>query len=592
LFFYFFFLFLSSFFSLASSWDMNPETKAKVQGWLDQKDAEALKANLQKRISFGTAGLRGKMEAGFTHMNELIVAQASQGLYTYVAECYPDLKEKGIVIGYDGRYNSLTFARRTAAVFLSKGVKTYLFSEVVPTPFVSYGVLNLGCRCGVMVTASHNPAADNGYKVYWANASQITTPHDKGIASAILANLEPWNIDVGATLSTDLLVDPTVRVSEAYYKKILEWKFFPDLNKASKLKIVFTPMHGVGGKWAAKAFQQFDLQQFYPVMAQLYPDPDFPTVAFPNPEEGKGALKLAFEVADSVGSSIVIANDPDSDRLAAAEKVAGTGWKPFSGNEIGTLLAHWALSNYRAKHPNCDVSKLLFVNTTVSSKMISKIAAKEGIRYEECLTGFKWIGDTALRLADQGYTLIFAFEQAIGYMVGDICPDKDGIRTAAIFGEMCNHIYNVKGSTLNAELQRLYDVYGYMAAKDSYFFCYDPQVMFKIFEEMKQANGEYPATMGKFKIARVRDLKSPGFDTGEPDNKPKLPVGSSPMVTFFFENGGIITLRGSGTEPKLKYYSELPGAKGESDAVLKEMIEAMVTTFLKPEKNGLVPPSD
>jgi phosphomannomutase len=275
------------------------------------------------------------------------------------------------------------------------------------------------------VTASHNPAADNGYKVYWGNASQITAPHDKGIASAIVANLAPWPLDVPHLLASPLVSNPTRDVSAAFYAAIREWNFYPEENAASKLKIVFTPMHGVGGKWTHRAFQTFALPDFFPVMTQLYPDPDFPTVAFPNPEEGKGALKLAFASADRVGAPLVIANDPDSDRLAAAEKVPGGEWRPFSGNEIGTLLAHWTLTQYRRKHPGVDSAKLLFVNTTVSSKMMAAIARKEGIRYEETLTGFKWIGDCVLRLErEEGLTLLLAFEQAIGYMVGNICPDK------------------------------------------------------------------------------------------------------------------------------------------------------------------------
>ncbi len=441
------------------------------------------------------------------------------------------------------------------------------------------------------MTASHNPAADNGYKVYWDNASQIVSPHDKDISAAIVANQVPWPIDVAHLLASPLVSDPTANVSAAFYSRIQEWNFHVHANRASKLKIVFTPMHGVGGKWASKAFAAFSLPDFFPVMAQLFPDPDFPTVAFPNPEEGKGALKLAFECADRVGSSVVIANDPDSDRLAAAEKHNGV-WRPFSGNEIGTLLAHWTLTQYRKKHLEADPKTLLFVNTTVSSKMMSAIAKKEGIRYEETLTGFKWIGDLVLRLEEkEGCKLMLAFEQAIGYMVGSMCPDKDGIRTAAVFAEMAVHLYEHQHTTLSDHLEHLYVHYGYMAARDSYFFCHDPRRMFGIFEELKSADGSYPTHMGKYEITRVRDLMRPGHDSAFADKKPILPVSSSPMITFFFANGAVFTLRGSGTEPKLKYYSELPGPRGESDATLADMIHEMTTHFLKPQANGLLPPA-
>lgn len=249
----------------------------------------------------------------------------------------------------------------------------------------------------------------------------------------------------------------------------------------------------------------------------------------------EGALRLSFECAERAGAPLVVANDPDSDRLAVAER-AGPGWRVFSGNEVGTLLAHWLLVQHRLRHPGADPRKLLFVNTVVSSKMICAIARKEGIRYEECLTGFKWIGDLSLRLAkEEGCILLLGFEQAIGYMVrrnrafggdsilfyfffcvfklefqvGDVCPDKDGIRTAAVLGEMADHLYSVKKTTLAGHLDSIYDQYGYMAARDSYFFCYDPKRMFAIFDEMKLPDGTYPTHMGKYQISRVRDLKSP-----------------------------------------------------------------------------------
>lgn len=577
--------------------DFDVRTRKEVLALVAANKMDELKAAMLSRISFGTAGLRAEMKAGFAYMNLLTVAQASQGLWSYLNSTFPDdLATRGIVVGYDGRWNSYDFAMRTAATFLSKGVKVYLFSEVVPTPWVSFGVVHLHACGGIMITASHNPAPDNGYKVYWAHGSQIISPHDKHIAARILENQTPWPIDVAALTNrlagNPLLVDPTKQVTEAYFAAISkDWCFHKDANTESTVRFTFTPMHGVGAKWVNGAFEHFGLPPYFPVMKQLFVDPTFPTVAFPNPEEGEGALRLSFEAADRVGSPVVIACDPDADRLAAAEKGSDGKWRPFSGNEVGTLLSDWCLSQYRARHPEFPVDKLVLINTTVSSKMMQAIAKKEGCRYEECLTGFKWIGDVALRLEkEQGCKVILGFEQAIGYMIGNICPDKDGVRTAAVFAEMTNHLYSVQKTTLSDHLKALYVKYGYMASRDSYFFCYDPKVMFAIFAKIRN-DGAYPTTMGKYEIVRIRDLMTPGYDNGCPDNRPTLPIGSSPMITFFFKNGAVFTLRGSGTEPKLKYYTELPGPQGEADDILSDMISVMVAAFLKPAENNLKPPN-
>lgn len=586
--------------ALVKQWllyDFDPHTRRQVQQWVRDGATDVLRAAMTPRIAFGTAGLRAEMKAGYAHMNLLTVAQASQGLCAYVQQCFADAAQRGVVVGYDGRWNSLEYARRTAATFVSRGIKVYLFSEMVPTPFVSFGVVHTGACAGIMVTASHNPAPDNGYKVYWANGSQIVSPHDRNIAQLIEANLEPWPMDVAALtdrlrVADTLLADPTASVSAAYYARIAsELCYHREANERSTVPITFTPMHGVGAKWVNTAFSHFGLPPYHAVMKQLFPDPAFPTVAFPNPEEGEGALRLAFEAADRVHSRLVLACDPDADRLAAAEKTPAHEWKPFSGNEIGTLLADWLLGQYRARHPHTPVASLLLVNTTVSSKMMQAIARHHGCRYEETLTGFKWMGDLVVRLErDEGCHLVLAYEQAIGYMPGNMSPDKDGVRTAAVFAEMAVHVYTQLHTTLWAHLDTLYTKYGYMAARDSYFFCYDPRVMQNIFDAMR-VGGKYPAAVGEFAVTRVRDLQKPGHDSAQPDGKPTLPVSGSPMVTFFFANGGVITLRGSGTEPKLKYYSELPAGPGmdrtHADQTLARMIDAMVRELLKPEQNGL-----
>jgi phosphomannomutase len=586
-------------------WDPNPRTKAEIEKLVEEKNAQELRARLLKRISFGTAGLRGRMCAGFINMNDVTVIQASQGLCRYLEEKVPDIKEKGVVVGHDHRHNSRRFGELTAAAFLSQGIKVYLLGRerkvVVPTPFVPVGVALKHAAAGIMITASHNPKEDNGYKVYWDNACQIIEPHDKGIAAAIEKNLAPWeeSADVEGLLNrsaaSGLLIDNLEEVAEYYYTTIRQkYSFLADENAKSNLKIVYTAMHGVGGVWTKKAFQAFNLPDFIEVREQIEPDPDFPTVAFPNPEEGKGALKLAMATADAAGATLIFANDPDADRLAVAEKLPTGEWKIFDGNQIGILLADWVWHKFRATHPEIEPGKCVMLNTTVSSKMLKGMADHEGFVYNETLTGFKWLGNLAEEYTKRGYHFIYAFEEAIGNMIGSICLDKDGVRAAAVFGEMASYYARVEGLTCAAKLDQLYARYGYYPTNNRYFFCYNPATMDAIFAAIRNG-GEYPQTCGPYKIKNVRDLTT-GYDTTQPDNKAILPVSrSTHMITFYFENGCIATLRGSGTEPKLKYYVELPGnwnnreqVKAELDAVVANIIEH----FLQPERNGLEKAAD
>eukprot|EP01094_Clydonella_sp_ATCC50884_P030324 TRINITY_DN9870_c0_g1_i1.p1 TRINITY_DN9870_c0_g1~~TRINITY_DN9870_c0_g1_i1.p1 ORF type:complete len:619 (-),score=204.08 TRINITY_DN9870_c0_g1_i1:92-1948(-) len=595
-------------------WDKDEASAERVRALVtaaasSPEAADELGAMFSKRIAFGTAGLRGEMKPGIGYMNDITVAQASQGLFAYMDATFSDLTSRGVCVGYDGRHHSKEYAHRTAATFLAKNVPVYLFNTLVPTPFVAFCVKHLKLCGGVMVTASHNPKQYNGYKVYWDSGSQIVAPHDKGIAKAIEENTEIWSDPSIVAAGHDLLRDPT-SIIDAYYKASVDqcssnwWK-----TGESQQKIVFTPMHGVGQPFVERVFQEFGLDPFVSVPEQKDPDPEFSTVPFPNPEEGRGALKLAFAAAERSGARVVIANDPDSDRLAVAERIAGApsweegqevdvaSWYVFNGNELGALFGEWAIQLFLKK--NGDVSdeekaNAFVVNTTVSSKMLRSIAERNGLQYYETLTGFKWMGNLAKSLIEQGRKFVFSFEEAIGYMIGDVCLDKDGVRAAGAMGQMVNHLY-AEGKTLQGRLQELYAEYGYFYTKNDYFFCYDKNVMSGIFNEIRGGatdqepeKAKYATRIGDFDVASVRDLTT-GFDSGEEDKVAKLPR-SSFMVTFRFANGGVITVRGSGTEPKLKYYTELPGKYEEREqvkATLQAMVNAVVETYMRPEENDL-----
>ncbi|KYQ89432.1 phosphoglucomutase [Tieghemostelium lacteum] len=578
-------------------WDKNEKNRKEIQHFVDEKNEQELRERLENRIQFGTAGLRGPMKAGFANMNDLTVIQASQGLALYVKETIDSALTKGVVVGYDGRHNSQTFARLTAATFLSKGFKVYLFSKLVPTPFVAFAVPELGASCGVMITASHNPKDDNGYKVYWDNGCQINTPHDKGISKLIDENLVPWTMNLDDLNKSDLVSDPLERVSKSYFTKISKYSVVKSGATIKQEKVVYTPMHGVGGDYAAEAFKVFDLHPFIPVELQIKPDAEFPTVAFPNPEEGKGALKLAIETAESNQSRLILANDPDADRLAVAEKQSSDGsWKVFNGNEIGVLFADWAWRKERALFSegyNCKPSEYTMISTAVSSAMLSTMAKKEGFQHEEVLTGFKWVGNAAKQAMDRGQKFLFAYEEAIGFMYGDVSLDKDGVRGASIFAELAFDLYQ-QGSSCQEHLESLYKKYGYHISNNRYFFCYDPKKMVRIFNEIRGNNREYVKELGEFKVERIRDLTT-GYDTAfPPEFKAQLPTSSSTqMITFYFTNGSIATLRGSGTEPKLKYYVESIGSdKLQVQQTLTKLVSLVIEKLLRPKENELTPPKE
>ncbi|XP_073990789.1 phosphoglucomutase 2 isoform X2 [Rhodnius prolixus] len=554
------------------------------------------------RMEFGTAGLRGRMGPGYSQMNDLVIIQTAQGLLKYLLTQPVEVLKNGLVIGYDGRHNSKRFAELTAGIFLQAGCPVYLYSEVCPTPFVPFGVTKFQAASGVMVTASHNPKEDNGYKVYWNNGAQIISPHDKGITKCIEENLKPgegaWDLTVLA--GNKKLVDPLKEVMNDYFEIISRNVIDREKNRDAPFSITYTAMHGVGYPYIVEAFKVANFKELIGVKEQILPDPDFPTVKFPNPEEGKSALDLAIKTADSNNSVIILANDPDADRLAVAEKTEN--WKVFTGNEIGAFLGWWMINSYKKKHSKDDYSNVYLISSTVSSKILKTMAKVEGFSFEETLTGFKWMGNRAYQLLKEGKEVLFAFEEAIGFMCGNAVLDKDGVSAAVAVAELATYLYN-NGLTLTEKLAEIYNKYGHHLCDNSYFICHKPDVIRAIFNRLRnfqeKCNGfslqSYPECLvnGKYKVISVRDLTT-GFDSTKPDNKATLPISaSSQMVTFTFDNGFVVTLRTSGTEPKLKYYTELcanPEIQNSEtlQCTLKEMVISVVEEFLEPEKNGLL----
>ena len=593
---------------------------------IKQKAEMELESLFNKRIDFGTAGLRAKMFVGPTCMNDLIIIQTTQGLARY-CQSIANKKSLTAVIGYDHRSNSefqlssYRFALYTRLIFEKAGFsKVVLLSNdpgtkddvskslFVATPLVSFATIELKAACGVMITASHNPKDDNGFKVYWNDGCQIRPPLDKGIKNSILLeeNLTPWeNYKIEET-SDKGDVEETNRLINLYFQKMKDTGLMTGIGKNAVLyakeqdisipKIAYTAMHGVGHFWAKRSFEEFELPPFFSVPTQQNPDSTFSTVTFPNPEE-KGALNLAIEFSKQNNLNIILANDPDADRLAVAERIddihIDKEWHTFTGDQIGVMLGHWIYEQIgkKSKQP------IAMCASTVSSSMLSKIAKMEDFHFEDTLTGFKWIGTRVLSLRNEkamndatnsNYRVIFAYEEAIGFCCGEVIPDKDGVSAISVFAELAYYVYIHKRMTLLEHMQSLYDKYGEFVSHNGYYFYNDPSIPNQIFNHIRNG-GKYHSSIDQYKISSIRDLGSPGYDSSTPDNKPVLPVSSSsPMMTIKFENGCVAQFRASGTEPKFKYYIEMAGTIGNSREIVEKELEVMADIIL----NALIRPKE
>uniref|UniRef100_A0A4W2IK54 Phosphoglucomutase 2 like 1 n=1 Tax=Bos indicus x Bos taurus TaxID=30522 RepID=A0A4W2IK54_BOBOX len=519
-------------------WDKNPKTKEQIENLLRNGMNKELRDRLCCRMTFGTAGLRSAMGAGFCYINDLTVIQSTQ----------------------------------------------------------PYAVQELKAVAGVMITASHNRKEDNGYKVYWENGAQITSPHDKEILKCIEECVEPWNGSWNDNLvdTSPLKRDPLQDICRRYMDDLKKICFYRELNSKTTLKFVHTSFHGVGHDYVQLAFQVFGFKPPIPVPEQKDPDPDFSTVKCPNPEEGESVLELSLRLAEKENARIVLATDPDADRLAVAELQENGVWKVFTGNELAALFGWWMFDCWKkSKSRNADVNNIYMLATTVSSKILKAIALKEGFHFEETLPGFKWIGSRIKDLLENGKEVLFSFEESIGFLCGTSVLDKDGVSAAVVVAEMASYLETMN-ITLKQQLINVYEKYGYHISKTSYFLCYDPTTIKSIFERLRNFDSpkEYPKFCGAFAILHVRDITT-GYDSSQPNKKSVLPVSkSSQMITFTFQNGCVATLRTSGTEPKIKYYAEMCASPDQSDTALleeelKKLIDALIENFLEPSKNGL-----
>ena len=548
---------METLFTTAQNWlnqDPDQETRAELEQLIAEvkagkADAQAELANrFNGRLQFGTAGLRGRLQAGSMGMNRVLVAQAAGGLAEYL-KGYD--KEPSIVIGYDGRKNSDVFARDTAEIMAGAGIKAYLLPRKLPTPVLAYAIQYFDTTAGVMVTASHNPPEDNGYKVYLGKANgggQIVSPADKEIAALIdkvaIGNIKDLPRSQNFTVLSDEIVDAYIAKTASIAKE-----------PACDINYVYTAMHGVGYEVLSKTLAKAGLPQPHVVAEQVWPDGTFPTVNFPNPEE-KGALYLAIEVAKKHNAEFIIANDPDADRLAVALPDAAGNWKPLHGNVIGCYLG-W----YLAKQYHAQGKKGVLACSLVSSPALAEIAKKYGFDSEETLTGFKYIGKVN--------GLLFGFEEALGYLVDpDKVRDKDGISAAIVFLDLVRSLKK-EGKTLADYAADFTKEFGAYVSGQISIRVSDLSEIGKL---MSALRNNPPAEVGGFKVATF-------LDHTKTDRQ-------SDILVFVLENGSRLIARPSGTEPKIKFYLDARGTDPKNaDEVLAQFDES-VRTLLRQEQYG------
>ena len=502
-------------------------------------------------LQFGTAGIRGPVGAGTARMNRAAVIRTTAGLASYL-----DARGRGggpIVLGYDGRNSSRQFAEDAAGVLVAAGIEVRYFEGTAPTPLVSFAARHLSATAAIVVTASHNPAADNGYKVYDANSAQIIPPVDGEIAAAISA-VGPAN-EVpraeGALGGALELATPITGMEEQYRTEMLAFRDPPASGPSPR--IAYTALHGVGGPLALRALAAGGHESVAAVPEQFEPDGRFPTVAFPNPEE-PGAMDMVESLGTAEEVDLVIANDPDADRLAVSVPEAGA-WRRLTGNEIGVLLADFVLRRIGSGSGD------LVINSIVSSPMLGSVAAAHGARFEQTLTGFKWIANAAMDLERDGLRFVFGYEEALGFTVGSMVRDKDGISAAVWFADLVAAEAE-QGRNVLDRLNDLWDEHGlWMSAQ------------YGVKRPGSDGSMEIAAAMGRLRTASPEGVAGhqvvgiTDFAEGASDRPRWLPVTN--LVVLHFEGGSRVLARPSGTEPKLKFYADVRGT-GAPDAVATE----------------------
>ena len=551
--------------------EFDEETKKELLSIKD--DEKEIEDRFYKELEFGTAGLRGVIGAGTNRMNKYTVGKATQGLANYILE--QGTQDKGVAISYDSRRMSKEFSLLTALILNANGIKTYLFENLRPVPELSFTVRKLKCTAGVMITASHNPPKYNGYKVYWDDGAQIVEPRDKEIIAkvrAVESFSEIKEISKEEAIEKGLFNVIGTEMDDEYISVLKSKILNPEIIKeqGKKLKVVYTPLHGTGNTIAGRLFKEIGMENVYVVPEQKDPDGEFPTVSYPNPED-KAAFKLALELAKKEDADVVLATDPDADRLGIFAKDAKTGeYMEYTGNMSALLIAEYRIEQMKEKGILPEDG--MFITTIVSSDLAKAIAKYYNLECIEVLTGFKNIGRIMRQEEEKnGMKYVFGFEESYGCLIGDYARDKDGIAAVMALCEAACY-YASKGKTLWDAMEDIYKKYGYYKEAQVSIVMEGAEGAEKIKEMMTNMRNTPVEKIGEYKVLTFKDVEKDyvkDMVTGE-ESKTGLP--KSNVLYYALEDNNWCCVRPSGTEPKIKLYM---GVKGTSDEDAAKKLEAL-----------------
>ena len=541
---------------VAKQWMTSPcydaETQQAVKAMLENEDKTELIDSFYRTLEFGTGGLRGIMGAGTNRMNKYTVGAATQGLANYLNLNFKDMEQISVVVGHDSRNNSRLFAEAAANIFSANGIKVYLFDDMRPTPEMSFAIRHLGCQSGIILTASHNPKEYNGYKAYWDDGAQVLAPHDKGIIDEVnKVKVE----DIKFEGRPELIEIIGEEIDKIYLDKVHSLSIDPEcIKRQHDLKIVYTPLHGTGKMLIPRSLELWGFDNVHTVPEQMIPDGNFPTVKSPNPENGE-ALTMALNLAKSIDADIVMASDPDADRVGMACKNDKGEWILVDGNQTCMIFLYYIIMNRKAQGKM--QGNEFIVKTIVTTELIKSIADKNHIKMYDCYTGFKWIA-RQIRLNEGKLQYIGGGEESYGFLAEDFVRDKDAVSACSLLAEICAWAKD-QGKTLYDVLMDIYLEYGLALNKTINVVKPGKSGADEIKAMMENFRKNRPTEIGGSKVICTKDygvLKE--YDAAGAEKALDFPEASN-VLQWYTEDGTKVSVRPSGTEPKIKFYIEVKG---------------------------------
>ncbi|MBE9467368.1 MAG: phospho-sugar mutase [Bacteroidetes bacterium] len=536
----------------ANNWlkgNYDEETKKQVNSLLKNDQDELIDA-FYKNLEFGTGGLRGVMGAGTNRMNIYTLGMATQGLSNYLLKQFTNLDKIKVAIAYDCRNNSKLFAETTANIFAANGISVYLFDSLRPTPELSFAIRHFNCQSGIVITASHNPKEYNGYKVYWEDGGQIIAPHDVNIINEVkkISDINDIKFHPNKSQENNITLIGE-EVDNIYLNKIKDLSLSPDIiKKHNNLKIVYTPIHGTGVKLVPDILKKFGFKNIYNVPEQDINDGNFPTVKSPNPEEAE-ALNMAINKACEIDADIVLATDPDGDRVGIAVKDNNNKFILLNGNQTGALLFNYIISQWHDK--NKLTGNEFMVKTIVTSELLTQITNKYDLKYFDVLTGFKYIANIIKLNPEQ--TFICGGEESYGYLAGDFVRDKDAVMACALIAEAAAYAQEQR-KTVYETLIDIYKEFGFYKEKLTYIVKKGKSGAAEIQDIMNNFRSSSPEKINNSKVILVKDYLSQKETNISSGKQSEIELPKSNVLQFFLEDGSKISVRPSGTEPKIKFY--------------------------------------